>query len=109
MRHGSSCSHKKVDQWIDLPASQTALVEHTKRAAYQAGHVWAQMFVAVLKLPCPGDWGWLQTIEGGWVAKWTTLPEAFHTCRELLRCGCENSCREQCKSVKADLQCTGLY
>ena len=32
-----------------LPPTQAAFVEHTKRAAYQSGHVWAQMFVAV---PC---------------------------------------------------------
>ena len=88
-----------------LPPTQAALVEHVKRAAYQAGHVWAQMFVAVPKLPSPSEWGWLQTIEGGWEVKWTTLPEAFQACREFLRCLCKTS---QCKCVKASLQCTGL-
>ena len=37
-----------------LPSTQAALVEHTKRAAYQAGHAQAQMFIAVPKLPRPG-------------------------------------------------------
>jgi len=91
-----------------LPPTQAALVEHTKRAAYQAGHVWAQMFVAVPKLPSPGEWGWLQTTEGSWEVKWTTLPEASHACRELLRCGSQKGYRQQCKFVKAALQCTGL-
>ena len=30
----------------NLPPTQAALVEHIKREAYQAGHVWAQMLVA---------------------------------------------------------------
>lgn len=42
---------------------------HIKRAAYEAGHVWAQMFVAISKLPDCGEWGWLQTTEGGWGVK----------------------------------------
>lgn len=58
-----------------LPPTRAALKEHTKRAAYQAGHVWAQMFIAVPKLPSPGEWGWLQTSNGGWEVKWTALPE----------------------------------
>lgn len=54
-----------------LPPTRAALVEHTKKAAYQSGHVWAQMFVAVPKLPSPSEWGWLQTTNGGWEVKWT--------------------------------------
>jgi len=38
-----------------IPPTQAALVEHTKRVAYQVGHVWAQMFVAVPNLPSPGE------------------------------------------------------
>ena len=91
-----------------LPPTRAALVEHTKRAAYQSGHVWAQMFVAVPKLPSPSEWGWLQTTNGGWEVKWTALPEASQACRELLRCGCKKGCRKQCKCVKAVLQCTAL-
>ena len=43
----------------DLPPTQAAFLEHIKRAAYQAGHISAQMFIAVPKVPSPGDWGWL--------------------------------------------------
>ena len=42
-----------------LPPTEAALREHTKRAAYQAGHVWAQMFATVPRIPSPGEWGWL--------------------------------------------------
>lgn len=51
-------------------------------------HVWAQMFVAVPKLPSPSEWGWLQTTNGDWEVKWTALPEPPQACHELLRCGC---------------------
>ena len=91
-----------------LPPTRAALVEHTKRAAYQSGHVWAQMFVAVPRLPSPSKLGWLQTTNGGWEVKWTALPEASQACCELLRCGCKKGCRKQCKCVKAVLQCTAL-
>ena len=49
-----------------LPPTEAALIEHTKRAAYQAGHVWAQMFTTVPSLSSPSEWGWLQTNDGGW-------------------------------------------
>jgi hypothetical protein len=91
-----------------LPPTQAALIEHTKRAAYQAGYVWAQMFLPNPMLPSPAQWGWLKTIEGEWEVKWTTLPEASRACRELLKCGCKKGCKKQCKCVKAALQCTGL-
>jgi len=66
-----------------IPPTQAALVEHTKRAAYQAGHVWAQMFVAVPNLPSPSEWGWVQTANGGWEVKWTAPPEASWACQDV--------------------------
>ena len=36
-----------------LPQTQAALAEHIKRAAYQAGHVWVQMFSGIPNLPSP--------------------------------------------------------
>ena len=91
-----------------IPPTQAALIEHTKRAAYQAGHVLGQMFLPAPKLPSPADWGWVSTSTGGWEVKWTTLPEASKACRELLRCCCKKWCRGKCKCVKAQLQCTAL-
>jgi len=38
-----------------IPPTQVAIVGHTKRAAYQAGHIWAQMFVTVPNLPSPSE------------------------------------------------------
>lgn len=91
-----------------LPPTRAALIEHTKRAAYQAGHCWGQMMLANPELPSPEDWGWRRKETGGWEIHWTTLPEAAKACRELLRCGCKKGCRGHCKCVKAALQCTAL-
>ena len=99
----------KKGRTIDgLPPTKAALIEHAKRAAYQAGHVWGQMLVTDPDLPSPGDWGWKKNETGGWDVQWTLLPEATHACRELLRCGCKKGCRKQCKCRKAALRCTAL-
>ena len=90
-----------------IPPTQAALLEHTKRAAFQAGHVWGQMMVPSPFLPSPGDWGWQRNEAAGkWDIFWTSLAEATSSCRELLRCGCKKGCKGQCKCHKAALQCT---
>ena len=95
----------KKGRTIDrLPPTQAAL-----RAAYQAGHCWAQLMIAAPEVPSPGDWGWKKKDQDqGWEAFWTTLPEATQACRELIRCGCKKECRGRCKCQKAALQCTAL-
>ena len=77
MKLGSSYLHRKVEQLMDSPPTQAALILHIKRATYQAGHCWAQMTTAVQNLPSPNDWGWNKKVEGGWEARWTTLPEGL--------------------------------
>jgi hypothetical protein len=54
-KHLFSQKHRPMD---GLPPTQIALVEHTKRAANQAGEFWAQMFVAVPTIHFPGELGW---------------------------------------------------
>ena len=91
-----------------LPPTQAALLQHTKRAAYQAGHCLAQTMIATPELPSPSEWGWNRNENGGWKIYWTTLPEVTQACRELLRCGCKKGCMGLCKCLKAGLQCTAL-
>jgi len=67
-----------------LPPTKAALVQHTKTAVYQAGHIWGQTFKATSALPSPGDWGWTDPPE--WKPLWTTLHEASISSRELLCC-----------------------
>ncbi len=48
-----------------LPPTKAALLEHIKRATYQAGYVWGQCLMAEQVLPSPGSWGWTEC-EYGW-------------------------------------------
>ena len=90
-----------------IPPTRAALVEHTKRAAYQAGHCWGQALTPSPVLPSPEEWGW--TMDGEiWMPFWTSLPDVTKSCRELVRCGCKKGCRGRCSCVKADLRCTAL-
>jgi len=40
-----------------LPPTKAALVEHIKRATFQAGYAWGQSLVAEQALPSPASWG----------------------------------------------------
>ena len=40
------------------PTAAAALLEHTKRAAFQAGYIWGQCLVPNPFVRSPGDWGW---------------------------------------------------
>ena len=91
-----------------LPPTRAALIQHAKRAAYQAGYCWGQMMIPAPELPSPSEWWWVQRDGGCWDIYWTTLPEATVDCRQLLRCSCKKGCRGQCKCLKAALPCTAL-
>ncbi|CAH3151254.1 unnamed protein product [Porites lobata] len=42
----------------NIPPTKAALVQHIKRAVYQAGYCWAQATTSSPDLPCPSEWGW---------------------------------------------------
>ena len=88
-----------------LPPTKAALIEHTKRATYQAGYVWGQSLVAEQVLPSPGSWGWVES-ECGWQPFWTPLPRAAKALEELVSCGCTKSCAGKCSCYKRGLVCT---
>ena len=89
----------------NIPPTKAALLQHVRRAAYQAGYVWSQALVPVPVLPSPALWGWL-TSDSGWKPFWTELSEASTACYELVHCGCKKGCRRQCKCRASNLQCT---
>ena len=91
-----------------IPPTQGGLLQHVRRAVYQAGYCWGQPLSPMLELPQPEGWGWKGTAEGSWEVLWSDLPEASLVCRELLRCGCTKGCRTNCKCKKAALTCTAL-
>lgn len=90
-----------------IPPAQAALLQHTKRAAYQAGHCRGQARKPHPQLPCPRNWGWSPSADG-WQPLWTTLPDVTASCRELVKCGCKKGCRGNCLCIKAALKYTAL-
>ena len=52
---------------IDLiPPTQAALIQHVKRATYQAGYCWSQYCIAAPEMPSPSVWGGRRrTLESG--------------------------------------------
>ena len=90
-----------------IPPSQNALKEHTKRAAYQAGHIWGQCVIRDPELQCPSKWGWSKE-DDSWKIVWTSLEPISKCCRELTKCGCKMECGGRCKCKKAGLHCTAL-
>lgn len=95
----------------NLPPTQDALINHTKRALYQSG-IWTSSLKSVVHAPSPADWGW--TMETGgkrWVPLWRTLPVASKACKELVKCNCKsaNGCTGRCSCINAGWrQCTEL-
>ncbi|KAJ8359070.1 hypothetical protein SKAU_G00155950 [Synaphobranchus kaupii] len=67
-----------------LPPTQDALLQHMKRAIYQAG-VWATSTQIQQVIPSPQDYGWTKE-SGSWMPVWLTIPEVSRACRELIKC-----------------------
>ena len=98
----------KGRQIDNIPPTQDALIQHVKRAIFQAAFVWSQSAEASPVLPSEADWGWKRGPNGAWEPEWTTLPDASKACRELLKCGCRVKCSGRCKCASNDLKCTQL-
>ena len=102
---------RKSRQIENIPPTRSALLQHSKRAALQAGHVWFQSVIRTPELPDPKLWGWTRSDEkSSWEPFWTDLPEASKACRELIKCQCKTSCRRssRCSCAKPNLKCTSL-
>ena len=91
-----------------LPPTQYSLLQHTKRAAYQAG-IWCTSEQTEQNTPSPEGWGW-KLDENTWVPVWSTMPIAAEACSELVKCGCksESGCGSRCSCRKAGWNCTKL-
>ena len=85
----------------NIPPSQAALLEHSRRAIYQAG-IWATADQTQEDLPSPETWGWSK-YSGTWKPYWTSLQHASKACRELIQCGCNT--KAGCIAVAAKCSC----
>ena len=96
---------RKQRVFDSIPPTQAALLQHAKRAAYQAGVIWSQAIVSQPQTQSPKDWGWIQE-AGVWKIVWTALEPIASVCQELTKCGCKTQCRGRCKCYKHGLPCT---
>lgn len=88
-----------------LPPTQDALLQHTRRAVYQAG-VWTTSLETHQRVPSPQDYAWTKE-SGSWVPVWITAKEVSEACRELIKCSCKGDC-SACKCSNANLDCSPL-
>ena len=51
---------KKERSYVAIPSTRAALVQHTKRAAYQAGCIWSRSTLRHMEFESPSEWGWQQ-------------------------------------------------
>ena len=88
-----------------LPPTKDALLQHVRRAVYQAG-IWTSSTEAQPVVPSPQDFAWTKESDS-WVPVWVTIPEVSRSCRELIKCACKGDC-SNCKCGKANLDCSPL-
>lgn len=99
---------KKNRALESIPPTEDALMQHVKRAAFQAGHIWGQWKEKCPVLPTPEDWGWKKQASS-YRPIWTILPDASKHCKELVKCGCKSLCStRRCKCKKLALPCSSL-
>ena len=49
---------RKQRSYDSILPTQVALIQHIKRAAYQAGCTWGQATICLMEINSPEDWGW---------------------------------------------------
>jgi hypothetical protein len=100
---------KKGRQIENLPPTQSAMIEHIKRAALQGGYYWATALQTQPSLPSPSAWGWTRVNDQKpWEPLWTSIAAVSQCCPELVSCQCKKGCTKRCKCVRAALKCTAL-
>ena len=68
----------------NIRPTQNALLQHTKRAIYQAG-IWTTSYLAHQVLPSPSEFAWSRSPpENTWVPIWITIPEVSKACNHAI-------------------------
>ena len=93
-----------------IPPTQDALLQHARRAVYQAG-IWTTSTQAQQIVPTPREFAWVKESDV-WVLVWITIPEVSKACRELVKCSCSGNC-SNCKcgpcSPLCNCNCNSKY
>ncbi|KAG5873613.1 hypothetical protein JTB14_011755 [Gonioctena quinquepunctata] len=88
-----------------LPPTEVALLQHIRRAVYQAG-IWTTSTQTQQVISSPHYFAWNE-VQESWVPVWMTIPEITRSCRELIKCPRKGDCNN-CKCGKANLDCSPL-
>jgi len=97
---------KKSRTIENIPPTADALMQHTKRAIFQA-HVWMECLQKCVTDYFPADYGWKVVDGGQYQPLWITQPDVSSFCSELVSCSCKVRCKN-CKCVRSKLACTRL-
>ena len=98
---------RKQRPYEAIPPTRAALLQHTKRAAFQAGCIWGQATQCQPEAESPADWGW-KKIGEQWGLFWTANAPVAQSCEQLAKCGCKSECRGRCKCFRLGFTCTEL-
>ena len=63
---------RKQRSYDAIQPTRASLVEHVKRATYQASCVWSQATACQMNTESPANWGWKQK-DDIWQIVWMTL------------------------------------
>ena len=98
---------RKQKPYETIPPTRAALMQHVKRATYQAGCIWNQSTERQQEIQSPAAWGWTRNGDL-WEIIWTQLSPIADSCQQLTKCGCKSDCHGRCKCCSFGLKCTGL-
>lgn len=98
---------RKQRPYEAIPPTRAALLQHTRRAAFQAGCVGTQATQCQPEAESPADWGW-QKVGEEWHVLWTANSPIAKSCEQLTRRNCKSDCRGRCKCYRLGLSCTAL-
>ena len=98
---------RKQRSFDAIPPTRAALIEHTRRAVYQASCIWEQALTCGTEDISPADWGW-KLKDNIWEVVWAKLPPIGESCQQLTKCGWKLDCRGRCKCFGLRLLCTAL-
>ncbi|CAG4966547.1 unnamed protein product [Parnassius apollo] len=92
----------RISPLQEMPLKFMHLEQPTKQV-----NIWGQAFDSSPDILSPSNWGWTEK-EGQWQPIWTTQHSIWVVARELVKCGCKNSCRGRCSCRREGMTCTLL-
>ena len=78
-----------------IPMSHPALLQHTKRACYQAGYLWNECLHNV-EVPDPSLWGWMKKENGEFIPCWQRVNTPRTVDSVISTCTCKSTSCQSC-------------